>query len=159
VIGLCGLAVLGVWVGACVDEPVEGERSDAVATSPREPPPPVRWSNAGCTASACHAGVEAIRPPGSGMLEALRERGAQFGDPDGCVVCHGGDPAAELPATAHEGTVSALAADGGPEEFYADPASPWINERTCGQCHPTLVRAQWNSLMMTEAGKIQGTTW
>jgi len=47
----------------------------------------------------------------------------------------------------------------GPDDFYPDPASPWVNKRSCGLCHAELVRAEWNSLMMTEAGKIQGTSW
>ena len=47
----------------------------------------------------------------------------------------------------------------GPDDFYPAPASPWVNKRSCGLCHAELVRAEWNSLMMTEAGKIQGTAW
>ena len=43
--------------------------------------------------------------------------------------------------------------------FFPAPASPWINEHTCGQCHDEQVRVQWQSLMMTEAGKIQGVCW
>lgn len=154
------VAGLGVVTGACEESSDDERTRDALAAlPPRQPPAPVNWSGRGCTASGCHAGIEAIRPPGSEMLEALRERGAEHGDLDGCVVCHGGDPSATDPATAHESSPGALTADGGPEMFYADPASPWINDRTCGQCHAELVRAQWNSLMMTEAGKIQGTTW
>lgn len=157
IMGLAALAVIGAWTGACSDEPRVA--SIGTVAEPREPPPPVEWSRQGCTAAGCHAGVEAIRPPGSGMLVALRERGSAFGDPDGCVVCHGGDPTATDPSLAHQGSPAGLEAERGPEGFYPDPASPWINERTCGQCHAELVRAQWNSLMMTEAGKIQGTTW
>ena len=48
---------------------------------------------------------------------------------------------------------------GGPEGYYPDPGSPWINARTCGLCHADLTAIQWNSLMMTEAGKIQGVSW
>lgn len=43
--------------------------------------------------------------------------------------------------------------------FYPDPASVWINEKTCGMCHQEQVSTQFTSLMFTEAGKIQGTTW
>lgn len=92
-------------------------------------------------------------------MAALRARGAEHGDPDGCTVCHGGTVGAQTPRDAHAGSDSGLAAAGGPRAFLADPASPWVNDRTCGQCHAELVGAQWNSLMMTEAGKIQGTTW
>ena len=71
-----------------------------------------------------------------------------MGDPAGCVVCHNGDPSeTEDKAIAHGGS------------FFADPGSPWINKQTCGQCHEDQVRVQWQSLMMTEAGKIQGVAW
>ena len=107
----------------------------------------------------CHAGIELIREADSGMLRSIMERGEAIGDPAGCVVCHGGDPKATDKAAAH-------AAPGGPAEdphaapgFYPDPGSPWINDKTCGQCHPQHVEVQWRSLMMTEAGKIQGVCW
>jgi hypothetical protein len=97
---------------------------------------------------ACHAGIESIREMDSGMLQQIVAWGAQQGDPAGCVVCHGGDPAASDKQAAHQG-----------DEFYPDPGSPWVNDKTCGQCHPNQVRVQWHSLMMTEAGKIQGVCW
>ncbi len=93
------------------------------------------------------------------MFQQILGRGRAWGDPDGCIVCHGGDPAARTVAAAHSGSRKEVRAGGGPDAFYPDPASPWVNPRTCGQCHAQLVRTQWNSLMMTEAGKIQGTTW
>lgn len=70
-------------------------------------------------------------------------------DPAGCVVCHNGDP--------KERTDKAIAHGG--ENFFADPGSPWVNSETCGQCHKEQVDVQWHSLMMTEAGKIQGVCW
>lgn len=107
-------------------------------------------ADSGCM--ACHAGIEMIREPGAKMLEQIMLRGESLGDPAGCVVCHGGD------ATETKDKEAAHA--GGPiGGFYADPGSPWINERTCGQCHEDQVRVQWRSLMMTEAGKIQGVCW
>ena len=96
----------------------------------------------------CHDGIEQIRESGSKMLRQILSVGRVSGDPGGCVVCHGGDPAAEDEKTAHQGPT-----------FYPDPGSPWINENTCGQCHEEHVRVQWHSLMMTEAGKIHGVTW
>ncbi|TWU17825.1 hypothetical protein [Bythopirellula polymerisocia] len=56
-------------------------------------------------------------------------RGREQVDPAGCIVCHGGDP-----------TISddKQAAHGG--QFYPAPASPWVNEHTCGQCHEEHVR-------------------
>ena len=104
-------------------------------------------ADSGCM--ACHAGIEMIREPGSQMMEQIMARGAAEGDPAGCVVCHGGDPTErEDKAIAH----------GGPH-FFPAPGSPWVNEQTCGKCHPEQVRVQWRSLMMTEAGKIQGVCW
>ena len=95
----------------------------------------------------CHDGIESIREHGSKMLEEILERGAADGNPAGCIVCHGGDPRATEKEAAHGGA------------FYPDPGSPWINKHTCGQCHPDHVKVQWHSLMMTEAGKIQGVMW
>ena len=102
----------------------------------------------GSTCVKCHNGIEWIREPDTGMMRQILALGDGRGDPAGCVVCHGGDPKATTAEAAHAGS-----------EFYADPSSPWINDRTCGQCHPRHVKTQWTSLMMTEAGKIQGTCW
>ncbi len=96
----------------------------------------------------CHKGIEPIREAGSQMLEEIRDQADSDTDPEGCCVCHGGDSTASDKAQAHGG-----------DAFYPDPGSPWINENTCGQCHPDHVRVQWQNLMMTEAGKIQGVAW
>lgn len=96
----------------------------------------------------CHEGIEWIRDPDSQMMQQVRALGRQSGDPHGGTVCHGGDPAAEEKEAAHRG-----------KHFSPDPGSPWINAETCGKCHKDHVRVQWNSPMMTEAGKIQGTAW
>ena len=101
---------------------------------------------AGCL--ACHAGIETIRDPDSEMMKAIIDKGLAAGDPAGCVVCHGGDPQATEARRAHRGP-----------NFYPDPGSPWINQQTCGRCHEEQVRVQWQGLMMTEAGKIQGIAW
>ncbi len=103
-------------------------------------------ANGGCL--TCHVGLEPIRAPESGMMRQITAMGRKLGDPSGCVVCHGGDAAATVKETAHGG-----------EAFYADPGSPWVNETACGPCHPDHIGAQWNGLMMTESGKIQGTAW
>jgi len=103
----------------------------------------------------CHAGIEPIREPGSEMLSQIMERGRFMGDPAGCVVCHGGDASVkDDKAKAHTGKPEVL---GG--KFIREPGSPWVNQLTCGQCHKEQVRVQWHSLMMTEAGKIQGVCW
>ncbi|RMG03353.1 MAG: cytochrome C [Planctomycetota bacterium] len=91
--------------------------------------------------------IEPIMPPDSKMMHEIRDMGADLGDPEGCTICHGGDPEADTPEAAHSG------------DFYPDPGSPWINENTCGQCHMEHIDVQWSSLMMTEAGKIQGVCW
>lgn len=97
---------------------------------------------------ACHGEIELIRQPESQMMQQIIALGETLGDPAGCIVCHGGDANEKLDkAIAHGG------------DFYSDPGSPWINEKTCGQCHTEQVRVQWQSLMMTEAGKIQGVAW
>ncbi|UCE60252.1 MAG: hypothetical protein JSU63_00595 [Phycisphaerales bacterium] len=102
--------------------------------------------SSGCL--SCHTGIEPIRDPESGMMRQIVAMGRGLGDPAGCVVRHGGDPAGRTEEDAHAG-----------EGFYPEPGSPWINEFTCEPCHADHVPTQWNSLMMTESGKIQGTAW
>ena len=115
--------------------------------------------NAGCTRAGCHAGIESIREPSSAMMHAIIAQARPYGDAGGCIVCHGGNPAGADASAAHRGAPRSLALKGGPDGFYPDPGSPWINARSCGPCHPAQVFAQHNSLMMTEAGKIQGVDW
>lgn len=104
-------------------------------------------AESGCM--ACHSEVEPIREIGSEMLNQIMQRGEALGDPAGCVVCHNGDPTEKVDkAKAHGG-----------DNFFPQPSSPWVNAETCGQCHEDQVRVQWQSLMMTEAGKIQGVCW
>lgn len=76
-----------------------------------------------------------------------------------CIVCHGGTPTVTDKTLAHSGTIKYFEQNNGPELFYPDPASVWINNKTCGMCHEEQVSTQFTSLMFTEAGKIQGTTW
>jgi len=146
-------------------DPASASLSNRASRSSSKQPPTERqedqkrWRETGCTAAGCHRGIEPIRQPDTPMAQALASRGAEAGDADGCVVCHGGDPAASEKSSAHKGAPPKLAQTGGPTRFIDNPASPWVNEETCGQCHMNLVRAQWSSLMMSEAGKIQGTTW
>ncbi len=96
---------------------------------------------------ACHRGIEEFSPRHSKMRKSIKLKGKAKGDPEGCIVCHGGDPKQREAKKAQQGN------------FYPDPGSPWVNARTCGLCHRQHVKAQWRSLMMTEAGKIQGTAW
>jgi hypothetical protein len=112
---------------------------------------------------ACHQGLEPIREETSAMMLQIKGVGSAHGDANGCVVCHGGDPKANTAKAAHEGSPKSLKAAKGPQEFYRDPGSLWINQYTCGQagCHKGYSERLEKSLMNTEAGKIQGNlhTW
>ncbi len=110
---------------------------------------------------SCHKGIEAIMPPESPMMQQIQALGAAAGDPEGCVVCHGGNPTATTKEEAHTGAPEMLANGRGPKTFYPDPGSIWISERTCGQCHAGYTYRLNLSLMQTEAGKIAGNlhTW
>ncbi len=107
----------------------------------------------------CHKGIEPIRQHKSKMMQKIYEKGAKAGDPNGCIVCHGGNPNATTVTAAHIGTINYFKMHDGPKEFYPDPGSPWINKNTCGMCHKEQVSTQMNSLMMTEQGKIHGTLY
>ncbi len=106
---------------------------------------------------SCHEGIE--RFSDGDMQDTIEAMGADLGDPGGCVVCHGGDPAATEAEAAHQGAPEDLAENGGPDMFYPDPGSIFIGERTCGQCHQGYAGRLMKSLMNTEAGKIQGNFW
>jgi len=108
----------------------------------------------------CHKGIEAIRDPQSGMMQEIFAFAAESGQKDNeCIICHGGNPDSREKEPAHRGSTDYLTESVGPVEFYPDPANVWINDKTCGICHDEQVRVQFTSLMFTEAGKIQGTTW
>jgi len=109
----------------------------------------------------CHEGIEVIRESSSIMLLQTKAIGAASGDPGGCVVCHGGNPKGVTAEAAHQGAPERLSSGLGPQEFYPDPGSIWIANRTCGQCHPGYSYRLERALMNTEAGKIQGNlhTW
>ena len=126
----------------------------AVARAPMRAEP-----GSGCL--GCHRGIESIREPDSGMMIAIRGIGGLHGDPEGCVVCHGGNPDAVEADAAHNGAPAALSEAGGPDNFYPDPGSLFIADKTCGQCHAGYAYRLRRSLMNTEAGKIQGNlhTW
>ncbi len=108
----------------------------------------------------CHNGIEHIRNPESGMMQQIYSIAKQAGFSDNeCIICHGGTPTATNEKLAHSGSIKYLKENNGPEQFYPDPASVWINIKTCGMCHQEQVGTQFTSLMFTEAGKIQGATW
>jgi len=113
-------------------------------------------SGTGCLSQNCHAGIEPIRSHDSEMATKIYGRGGLLGDPNGCVVCHGGNPQETKDKDiAHSG-----APRGGVLNTYVSfPGSMWINDKTCGQCHPKHVYSLHRSVMQTEAGKIQGGMW
>ena len=108
---------------------------------------------------SCHEGIEAITT--TPMLDLIKFRGQSYGDMGGCVICHGGDPLAGEKEEAHKGVPAALKEKEGPQMFYPDPGSIWINKFTCGQsgCHTGYSDRLEKALMNTEAGKLQGNLW
>ena len=52
---------------------------------------------------SCHEGIENIREDTSAMLAQIKAMGAMQGDPEGCVVCHGGNPQGLTAEDAHQG--------------------------------------------------------
>jgi len=108
----------------------------------------------------CHGGIEHIREENSKMAQAIAKKAADAGyAKNSCIVCHGGNPATKHKSKAHKGTIKYFLTHEGPKEYYPAPGSSWINQNTCGMCHPNQVASQMNSLMMTEQGKIQGAMW
>ncbi len=96
----------------------------------------------------CHNGVEPIREHDSEMAKQIYDLGKQQGDPNGCVVCHKGNP--------NELTNKSLAHG---KHFIKYPGSVWTYEETCGKCHEDHTYSLHRNLMQTEAGKIQGALW
>lgn len=99
----------------------------------------------GClTAGMCHGGIEPITAHNSKMAKEIYKSGRKLGDPNGCVVCHGGNPEEENDAKiAHTGTPRGSLL----EAFNRHSASMGINEKTCGQCHKEWVYAGHRSVM------------
>jgi len=128
------VAVVGVVISAFLSAP-------AAAQAPQLPSP-----DSQCL--TCHDGIEPIRQADSLMMRRIIALGSDEGDPAGCTVCHGGDPRETEKEAAH-----------GSSGFFPDPGSSWIAAKTCGRCHQKHVASQKTSLMMTEAGKIQGVAW
>lgn len=104
----------------------------------------------------CHQGIEPTRPIESEMMQQIFEKGTALGDPNGCVVCHGGTPA-ELhnKYRAHSGVPkgSSLSA------FTPVPAALQVNENTCGLCHQDHVYNTRLSMMNSDAGKMKAMAW
>lgn len=104
----------------------------------------------------CHEGIEPARPFASAMMREIMEKGAGMGDPNGCVVCHGGNPSETIHKDrAHKGVPagSELVA------FTPVPSSLQVNDRTCGLCHSDHVYNVHRSNMNTDAGKMKAILW
>ncbi|MEN8374064.1 MAG: cytochrome C [Gemmatimonadota bacterium] len=150
------LLALGIAISAAActssDQAPTRQAGEVMTTTPE------RAATLGCV--SCHEGIENIREEGSGMLATIKAFGTGVGDPEGCVVCHGGNPLATSSDEAHQGVPDGISPSG-PTEFYPDPGSIWVADRTCGQCHPGYADRLAKALMNTEAGKIQGNlhTW
>lgn len=104
----------------------------------------------------CHQGIEPARPLGSTMMQEIMQKGADMGDPNGCVVCHGGNPHEKVNKTkAHSGkpTGSKLAG------FTPVPGALQVNDNTCGLCHGDHTYNVHLSNMNTDAGKMKAILW
>lgn len=106
---------------------------------------------------SCHEGIEQFAD--GPMMDAIFALAEDYNDPGGCVVCHGGNPAAKTPEDGHKGAPKELTEADGPHTFYPDPGSIFIGDRACGQCHQGYAERLMKSLMNTEAGKLQGNLW
>lgn len=104
----------------------------------------------------CHQGIEPARPLASPMMEAILQQGAEMGDPNGCVVCHAGNPHEKTNKdSAHSGkpTGSKLAG------FTPVPGALQVNDNTCGLCHSDHTYNVHLSNMNTDAGKMKAIMW
>ena len=96
---------------------------------------------------SCHQGIAPIRDHNSRMMQKIYEEGIKMNDPNGCVVCHYGNPDEENNIDiAHK-------------DMIIHPGSLWTLNRTCGKCHNDHSYNMHRNLMETEAGKIQGAIW
>ncbi|MCP4337528.1 MAG: hypothetical protein GY799_01260 [Desulfobulbaceae bacterium] len=57
----------------------------------------------GCSTQECHQGIANIKPDDHEMMRTIKMNASQHGDPDGCVMCHGGNPKATTKEEAHKG--------------------------------------------------------
>ena len=106
---------------------------------------------------SCHKGIENFTD--GEMMETIKAMGQEYGDSEGCVICHGGNPLTKIKEEAHRSSPSDLQEVGGPQMFYPDPGNIWIAKHTCGQCHQGYPERLEKALMNTEAGKLQGNLW
>lgn len=105
---------------------------------------------------SCHQGIEPARPIQSQMMQQILALGAKLGDPNGCVVCHGGTPQETVrKQIAHSGTPQGSRLQG----FTPVPGALQVNDNTCGLCHADHTYNIHRSNMNTDAGKMKAITW
>ncbi|MCY4153010.1 MAG: hypothetical protein OXE94_12375 [Aestuariivita sp.] len=146
-ISICVALGLGCSAWAQTNESASSDE-EVITVSPE------RAAEMGCL--SCHEGIEDFTQ--GPMMDTIHAIGPDFGDPGGCVVCHGGTPNATTVEAAHAGSPADLA-EYGPHTFYPDPGALWVADRACGQCHEGYSERLMKSLMNTEAGKLQGNLW
>ena len=104
----------------------------------------------------CHKGIEPTRPIQSKMMQQILALGKEIGDPNGCVICHGGNPSeTKNKDKAHHGVPKGSLL----KAFTPVPAALQVNENTCGRCHKDHLYNVHRSIMNTDAGKIKAITW
>ena len=104
----------------------------------------------GCLADGCHAQIEPVRPHDSDMAKQIYLIGKAQGDPNGCVVCHGGNVHCYDMDTPHKGAPAESLLDA----FTNSPTALSVVEKTCGQCHSQRVQSVQCSGMMTGTGHL-----
>ncbi|RAX53999.1 hypothetical protein CCY99_04770 [Helicobacter sp. 16-1353] len=110
--------------------------------------------NTGCL--TCHNDIEPIKPHNSQMAQQIYIMSESFGDPNGCVLCHGGNPKeTKDKLKAHLGAPSGSML----KEFTAVPGALSEIDKTCGLCHMNQVSSVPKSIMSTDAGKIKVITF
>jgi hypothetical protein len=74
----------------------------------------------GCTTKDCHQGILDIVPMKFEMMQLIKKNGQRHGDPDGCIICHGGNPNTSKKKKAHKSIPSTLkrAAGMGSDNLY-----------------------------------------
>jgi hypothetical protein len=95
----------------------------------------------------CHKGIEPITKHDAAMAQQIYTTGRKMGDPNGCTVCHLGNPGAGKDKNAAH------------KNLVRFSGSMWANKETCGQCHDNYAYALQRNLMETQAGIIQEALW
>jgi len=105
---------------------------------------------------ACHQGIEPVRDYNSKMMQDIFARGTQLGDPNGCIICHGGNPnETKNQEKAHSGSPKGNIIT----DFTPVPSALQVNDKTCGLCHEDHTYNVKRSIMNTDAGKIKAILW